>query len=116
MAPTGATEATTAADSRHDQLRVSVALVAGVALVHLVMAYYVDSISGAVFDSSSPLVGAEPARLAVSLTAWLPLVLVVLLWGRDRSASAGSRASVAVGLATLGYLRGVRRRAPARPG
>jgi hypothetical protein len=103
---TGATEATTGARSRHDDLRVSVALVAGVALVHLVMAYHVDAISGAVFDRLHPLVGVEAARLAVSLTAWLPLVLVVLWWGRDRRL-ARLAGLVAVGFATLGYLRGV---------
>ena len=103
---TGATETTTGAHSRHGQLPVSVALVAGVALVHLVMAFYVDSITAAILDLVTPLLGQEAALLAVSLTAWLPLLVVVLLWARVPRLG-WIAVAVGVFVATLGYLRGV---------
>jgi hypothetical protein len=103
---TGATETATGAHSRHRQLGVSVALVAGLALLHLVMAYYVDSIARAILDLVTPLLGQEAASLTVSVIAWLPLLLVVLLWAR---APRLGWIAVAVGVcvAMLGYLRGV---------
>jgi len=103
---TGATETTRGARSRDDQLRVSVVLVVALALAHLVMAYFVDAISGAVLDLVYPLLGIEAARLAVSLTAWAPLAVVVLFWGRERHL-ARVASLVAVGFATLSYLRGL---------
>jgi hypothetical protein len=102
----GATEATTGVRSRGHELRVSVVLVVAVALVHLVMAYYVDSITGAVIDAVDPLLGQEAARLTVSLTAWVPLALAVLLWTRARHL-AWVAVAVMAGFATLSYLRGL---------
>jgi hypothetical protein len=92
--------------SRDAELRVSVALVTAVAVVHLVMAYHVDSISRAVIDLVDPLLGPEAARLTVSLTAWLPLTLVVLFWARTRHLG-WVACWVTIGVATLSYLRGL---------
>ena len=103
---TGATETTASARSRDVQVRVSAALVTALAVEHLVRAYYVDSIPGAIIDLVQPLLGIEPALLAVGLAAWAPLALVVLFWGRERHL-ARLASLVAVGFATLGYLRGV---------
>ena len=103
---TGATDATTGAPARDVQLRTSVALVAALAVVHLVMAYYVDSISHAVLDLVHPLLGVEAARFAVGLTAWAPLIVVVLLWARERHLGRVA-GLVMVGFATVSYLRGV---------
>jgi hypothetical protein len=103
---TGATETTASARSRDVQVHVSAALVTALAVEHLVTAYYVDPIADAVIDLVQPLLGVEPALLAVGLVAWAPLALVVLFWGRERHlARLGSL--VAVGFATLVYLRGV---------
>jgi len=88
------------------QLRTSVVLVGALVVTHLVMGFYVDTISRAVKDAVEPLLGAEPALLAVGLTAWAPLAVVVLVWGRPRD-RAVLAALVAAGFATLGYLRGV---------
>ena len=76
------------------------------ALVHLAMAFYVDSVTTAILDLVTPLLGQEAALLAVSLTAWLPLLVVVLLWARVPRLG-WIAVAVGVFVATLGYLRGV---------
>ncbi len=101
---TSATGPIAEARSRGD-LKVSAALVAAVALAHLVMAFFVDPVSSAVFDVVEPLLDQEVARLAVGLTAWLPLAVALLLWSRTRQLGALAVA-VAVVVATLSYLRG----------
>jgi hypothetical protein len=103
---TGGIETSAAARSRDAELRVSIALVVAVAVVHLVMAYFVDSISRAVLDVVDPFLGPEAARLAVSLTACLPLALTVLFWARTRHLG-WVAFWVAIGVATLSYLRGL---------
>lgn len=103
---TGGTETSAATRSRDAELRMSVALVSAVAVVHLVMAYFVDSISSAVIDLVDPLLGPQAARLTVSLTAWLPLALVVIFWARARHVG-WVACGVMIGIATLSYLRGL---------
>jgi hypothetical protein len=103
---TGAAETSATPRSRDTELRISVALVTAVVVVHLVMAYFVDSIASAIIDLVEPLLGLEAARLAISLTAWLPLALVVLLRARARHL-AWVACGVMAGVATLSYLRGL---------
>jgi hypothetical protein len=81
---TGATETTDDARSRDAELPVSVALVAALVMVHLVMAYYVYALSDAIFDLVNRLAGQELARMAVTLAPAVPLVLAVFFWARDR--------------------------------
>jgi hypothetical protein len=100
---TGAAETSATTRSRHAELRMSAFLVTAVAVVHLVMAYFVDSISSTIIDLVEPLLGLEAARLTVSLTAWLPLALVVLPWARTRPLG-WVACGVMAGVATLSYL------------
>jgi hypothetical protein len=102
---TSATEPHVEAGARNVRLSVSVAVVAAVALAHLVTAFFVDPITSSIIDVVDPLLGAEVAKLAVSLAAWAPLALAALLCARtsDRGWAA---ALVVVGVATLSYLRG----------
>ena len=84
----------------------SIVLVAGLALVHLVMAASLDSVSTAVIDLVEPWFGAEPARLAATMTPWIPLVVVLFIWTREQRLGLLASA-VALAFATLTYLRGV---------
>lgn len=102
---TGVTEASVDPRARDDRLGLSVALVVAVALAHLVMAFYVDTVTRAVFELIEPVLGQEVARLAVGLTAWLPLAVVVLVWARTRERGWVAVTVMAV-VATLSYLRG----------
>ena len=56
------------------ELPISVILVAGLSLVHLVMAAKGDALTSAVIDVVEPVFGTEPALLAATATPWLPLV------------------------------------------
>ena len=49
------------------------------------MAYYVFSLSDAIFDLVIRLSGQELARMMVTLAPAVPLALVVLFWARDRT-------------------------------
>ena len=88
------------------EVRTSAALATGLVVVHLVMAYYVFSLSDAIFDLVIRLSGAELARMMVTLAPALPLALVVLFWARDRTLGwiAGL---VVVATALLPYVRNV---------
>ncbi len=88
------------------QLPVSIILVAGLALVHVVMAASLDSVSTAVIDLIEPWAGLEPARLVASVTPWVPLVVVLFIWTREQRQGLLASA-VALAFATLAYLRGV---------
>ena len=70
---TGATETHASARSRDVQVRVSAALVTGAGRRAPGDGRYVDSISGAIIDLVEPVVGIEPALLAVGLMPWVPL-------------------------------------------
>ena len=88
------------------ELLVSVALVTGVAVAHLVMAYFVSTLPDAEFDLVNRLTGQELAELVVNLIPLVPLGLVVFFWARTRSLGWTAMSVVAcLGLAT--YLRGV---------
>jgi hypothetical protein len=87
-------------------LPVSIVLVAGLALVHVVMAASLDSVSTSVIDLVEPLFGAEPARLAATVTPWIPLVVVLFIWTHEQRLGLLA-AAVALAIATLPYLRGV---------
>ena len=88
------------------ELPVSVALVTGVAVAHLVMAYFVSTLPDAEFDLVNRLTGQELAELVVNLIPLVPLGLVVFFWARTRSLGWTAMSVVAcLGLAT--YLRGV---------
>jgi hypothetical protein len=67
------------------EVRTSAALATGLVVVHLVMAYYVYSLSDAIFDLVIRLSGQELARMLVTLAPAVPLALVVLFWARDRT-------------------------------
>jgi hypothetical protein len=88
------------------QVRVSAALVVGLSVVHLVMAYYVRSLPDAVFDLVEPFAGQEPALMMVSLTPALPLALVVLRWAHERLLG-WIACLVVAATALLPYVRGV---------
>jgi len=95
-----------ALEASEPQLPVSVVLVAGLALVHLVMAASLGSVSTAVVNLVEPWFGVEPARLAATMTPWLPLVVVLFIWTREQRLGLLA-AAVALAFATLPYLRGV---------
>ncbi|MEO6512742.1 MAG: hypothetical protein ABIO16_17215, partial [Nocardioides sp.] len=57
---------------------VSAALVAGLVVVHLAMAYATSTLPGFVYDLVEPLAGDSTALLVVDLMPMLPLALVVL--------------------------------------
>lgn len=88
------------------ELPISVILVAGLSLVHLVMAAKGDALTSAVIDVVEPVFGTEPALLAATATPWLPLVVVLLIWTREQRLGVLASA-VALAIATLPYLRGV---------
>jgi hypothetical protein len=83
-----------------------VVLVAGLVLVHLVMAASLGSVSTAVVDLVEPWFGEEPALLAATVTPWVPLVVVLFIWTREQRLGLLA-AVVALAVATLPYLRGV---------
>ena len=64
---------------------ISVALVVGLAIVHLWMALEVSTLPDAVFDSLDGIVGVRAANLVVTVLPAVPLALVVLFWARSRS-------------------------------
>jgi hypothetical protein len=95
-----------AREASEPQLLVSVVLVAGLALVHLVMAASLGSVFTAVVNLVEPWFGEEPARLAATVTPWVPLVVVLFIWTREQRLGLLA-AAVALAFATLAYLRGV---------
>lgn len=103
--PRGSHARRPAADTE-PQLPVSVVLVAGLALVHLAMAASLDSVATAVIDLVEPLFGLEPARLAATVTPWVPLVVVLFIWTEEQRLGLVA-AAVALAIATVPYLRGV---------
>lgn len=94
-----------APEASEPQLGVSIVLVAGLALVHLMMAASLGSVFTVVENLVEPWFGAEPARLAATMTPWLPLVVVLFIWTRDQRLGLLA-AAVALAFATLPYLRG----------
>jgi hypothetical protein len=95
-----------APEAVESELPVSIILVAGLALVHVVMAASLDSVSTAVINLVEPWFGAEPARLAATMTPWIPLVVVLFIWTHEQRLGLVA-AAVALAFATLPYLRGV---------
>lgn len=95
-----------AREASEPQFPVSVVLVAGLALVHLVMAASRGSVSTAVVNLVEPWFGAEPALLAATMTPWLPLVVVLFIWTHEQRLGLLA-ATVGLAVATLPYLRGV---------
>jgi hypothetical protein len=81
-------------------------LVAGLALVQVVMSASMDSVATSVINLVEPLFGVEPARLAAPMKPWLPLAVVLFVWKREQRVGLGACA-VALAFATLSYLRGV---------
>jgi hypothetical protein len=59
-------------------------LVAGLALVQVVMSASMDSVATSVINLVEPLFGVEPARLAATMTPWLPLAVVLFFWTREQ--------------------------------
>jgi hypothetical protein len=88
------------------EIRTSAALTTGLVVVHLVMAYYVFSLSDAIFDLVIRLSGQELARMMVTLAPAVPLALVVLFWARDRTLG-WIACLVVVATALLPYVRNV---------
>jgi len=88
------------------EVRTSAALAAGLVVVHLVMAYYVFSLSDAIFDLVIRLSGQQLARMMVTLAPAVPLALVVLFWARDRTLG-WIACLVVVATALLPYVRNV---------
>jgi hypothetical protein len=70
-------------DDRWD-VWISVALVVGLVVVHLLMAREISTLPDAVFDRLHGIVGSEGANLVVNLLPAVPLALVVLFWARSR--------------------------------
>ena len=99
------TMAGTDVDARAE-VRTSAALAAGLVVVHLVMAYYVFSLSDAIFDLVIRLSGEQLARMMVTLAPAVPLALVVLFWARDRTLG-WIACLVVVATALLPYVRNV---------
>jgi len=99
------TTAGTDVDARAE-VRTSAALAAGLVVVHLVMAYYVFSLSDAIFDLVIRLSGQQLARMMVTLAPAVPLALVVLFWARDRTLG-WIACLVVVATALLPYVRNV---------
>jgi hypothetical protein len=97
------TMAGTDVDARAE-VRTSAALAAGLVVVHLVMAYYVFTLSDAIFDLVIRLSGDELARMMVTLAPAVPLAVVVLFWARDRTLG-WIACLVVVGTALLPYVR-----------
>ena len=85
---------------------ISVALVVGLAIVHLWMALEVSTLPDAVFDSLDGIVGVRGANLVVTVLPAVPLALVVLFWARSRSLGVLA-ALVALSGAMLVHVRGV---------
>jgi hypothetical protein len=88
------------------EVRTSAALATGLVVVHLVMAYYVFSLSDAIFDLVIRLSGQELAEMMVTLAPAVPLALVVLFWARDRTLG-WIACLVVVATALLPYVRNV---------
>ena len=99
------TMAGTDVDARAE-VRTSAALATGLVVVHLVMAYYVFSLSDAIFDLVIRLSGQELAEMMVTLAPAVPLALVVLFWARDRTLG-WIACLVVVATALLPYVRNV---------
>jgi hypothetical protein len=99
------TVAGTDVDARAE-VRTSAALATGLVVVHLVMAYYVFSLSDAIFDLVIRLSGQELARMMVTLAPAVPLAVVVLFWARDRTLG-WIACLVVVATALLPYVRSV---------
>jgi hypothetical protein len=99
------TMAGTDVDARAE-VRTSAALAAGLVVVHLVMAYYVFTLSDAIFDLVIRLSGEELAKMLVTLAPAVPLALVVLFWARDRTLG-WIACLVVLGTALLPYVRNV---------
>jgi hypothetical protein len=82
---------------------ISVALVVGLAIVHLLMALEVSTLPDAVFDRLDGIVGRRGAVLVVNLLPAVPLALVVLFWARSRRLGVIA-ALVAVGSCLPAYM------------
>jgi hypothetical protein len=85
---------------------ISVALVAGLAFVHLWMAMEVSTLPDGVYDRLDGIVGHQGANLAVNLLPAVPLALVVLSWARTRYLGVIA-AVVALSGCLLVHVRGV---------
>jgi hypothetical protein len=104
MGPTGsssrpATRAPTAPDDGQADLTVSIVLVAGLSLVHVLMAYNVATLPDRVFDLVNGIAGREAGLLAAQTFALWPLAVVVLL--HSRTLPRGALAFVVVVAASL---------------
>jgi hypothetical protein len=83
---------------------VSVALVVGLVVVHLLMALEISTLPDAVFDRLDGIVGRQGATLVIIVLPAVPLALVVLFWARSRPLGVIA-ACVALGSCLLGYVR-----------
>ena len=95
---------TTADDPR--DVWVSLALVVGLVIVHLLMALEVSTLPDAVFDSLDGIAGVSAASLVVNVLPAVPLALVVLFWARSRPLGVLA-ALVALSGGLLVHVRGV---------
>lgn len=84
---------------------ISVVLVTGLVIVHLLMALSYATLPDAVFDAIDSVTGQRLAEVVVNILPALPLALVVLLWARTRYLG-GLACAVVLAEALLGYLRG----------
>jgi hypothetical protein len=85
---------------------ISVALVTGLVVVHLLMALSYSTLPDAVFDAINGFTGPALGTLVVSVLPALPLAAVVLLWAQSRFLG-GLACAVVLTEALLGHLRGV---------